>query len=155
MFLNCPVRQRLWSHGNMALYKFCIVLYEHDSLCNRGAPVGSSVPAALATSVASSSLNFSAGVHDGVTTSRDHITPQLCRLSTDTPISRVQTSRWEPPDDVHWARAGIEDSGACSCTVRYGVHNLEVQWFTVFGLQGAGTLNPMSKTHGNLPVENH
>ena len=24
---NCPVRQRLWSHGNMALYKFCIVLY--------------------------------------------------------------------------------------------------------------------------------
>jgi len=27
MLLNCPVRQRLWSHGNMALYKFCIVLY--------------------------------------------------------------------------------------------------------------------------------
>ena len=26
MLLNCPVRQRLWSHGNMALYKFCIVL---------------------------------------------------------------------------------------------------------------------------------
>ena len=24
---NWPVRQRLWSHGNMALYKFCIVLY--------------------------------------------------------------------------------------------------------------------------------
>jgi len=27
MLLNCPVRQRLWSHGNMALYKFCIVIY--------------------------------------------------------------------------------------------------------------------------------
>ena len=27
LLLNCPVRQRLWSHGNMALYKFCIVLY--------------------------------------------------------------------------------------------------------------------------------
>ena len=27
MLLNCPVRRRLWSHGNMALYKFCIVLY--------------------------------------------------------------------------------------------------------------------------------
>jgi len=27
MLLNWPVRQRLWSHGNMALYKFCIVLY--------------------------------------------------------------------------------------------------------------------------------
>jgi len=27
MLLNCPVRQRLWSHGNVALYKFCIVLY--------------------------------------------------------------------------------------------------------------------------------
>jgi len=27
MLLNCPVRQRLWSHGNMALYKLCIVLY--------------------------------------------------------------------------------------------------------------------------------
>jgi len=27
MLLNCPVRQRLWSHGNMAIYKFCIVLY--------------------------------------------------------------------------------------------------------------------------------
>ena len=27
MLLNCPVRKRLWSHGNMALYKFCIVLY--------------------------------------------------------------------------------------------------------------------------------
>jgi len=27
MLLNCPVRQRLWIHGNMALYKFCIVLY--------------------------------------------------------------------------------------------------------------------------------
>jgi len=26
MLLNCPVRQRLWSHGNMALYKFCVVL---------------------------------------------------------------------------------------------------------------------------------
>ena len=25
MLLNCPVRQRLWSHGNMALHKFCIV----------------------------------------------------------------------------------------------------------------------------------
>jgi len=33
MLLNCPVRQRLWSHGNMALYKFCIVLYcEVDSV---------------------------------------------------------------------------------------------------------------------------
>jgi len=27
MLLNCPVRQRLGSHGNMALYKFCSVLY--------------------------------------------------------------------------------------------------------------------------------
>jgi len=27
MLLNCPVRQRLWSHGNMALYKFCIALF--------------------------------------------------------------------------------------------------------------------------------
>ena len=27
MLLNSPVRQRLWSHGNMALYKFCVVLY--------------------------------------------------------------------------------------------------------------------------------
>jgi len=27
MLLNSPVRQRLRSHGNMALYKFCIVLY--------------------------------------------------------------------------------------------------------------------------------
>ena len=27
MLLNCPVRQRLRRHGNMALYKFCIVLY--------------------------------------------------------------------------------------------------------------------------------
>ena len=27
LLFNCPVRQRLWSHGNMALYKFCIVLY--------------------------------------------------------------------------------------------------------------------------------
>jgi len=27
MLHNCPVRQRLGSHGNMALYKFCIVLY--------------------------------------------------------------------------------------------------------------------------------
>jgi len=27
LLLNWPVRQRLWSHGNMALYKFCIVLY--------------------------------------------------------------------------------------------------------------------------------
>ena len=26
MLLNCPVRQRLWSR-NMALYKFCILLY--------------------------------------------------------------------------------------------------------------------------------
>ena len=26
MLRNCPVRQRLWSHGNMALYKFCIVM---------------------------------------------------------------------------------------------------------------------------------
>jgi len=26
MLLNWPVRQRLWSHGNMALYKFCVVL---------------------------------------------------------------------------------------------------------------------------------
>ena len=26
MLLNCPVRQRLWSHGNMALYKFCIII---------------------------------------------------------------------------------------------------------------------------------
>ena len=28
MLLNCPDGQCLWSHGNMALYKFCIVLYE-------------------------------------------------------------------------------------------------------------------------------
>ena len=27
MLINCPVHQRLWSHGNMALYKFSIVLY--------------------------------------------------------------------------------------------------------------------------------
>ena len=27
LLLNCPVRQRLWSHGNMALYKFCIVFF--------------------------------------------------------------------------------------------------------------------------------
>jgi len=26
LLLNCPVRQRLWSHGNMALYKFCLDL---------------------------------------------------------------------------------------------------------------------------------
>jgi len=26
MLLNCPVRQRLWSHGNTALYKFCIII---------------------------------------------------------------------------------------------------------------------------------
>jgi len=31
MLLNCPVRKRLWSHGNMALYKFCIVLYCNGS----------------------------------------------------------------------------------------------------------------------------
>ena len=27
MLLNCTVCQHLWSHGNVALYKFCIVLY--------------------------------------------------------------------------------------------------------------------------------
>jgi len=26
MLLNCPVRQCLWSHGNTALYKFCIII---------------------------------------------------------------------------------------------------------------------------------
>jgi len=26
MLLNCPVRQHLWSHGNTALYKFCIII---------------------------------------------------------------------------------------------------------------------------------
>jgi len=26
MLFNCPVRQRLWSHGNTALYKFCIII---------------------------------------------------------------------------------------------------------------------------------
>ena len=29
--LNCPVRQRLWSHGNIALYKFCRLMY---NVCN-------------------------------------------------------------------------------------------------------------------------
>ena len=31
LLLDWPVRQRLWSHGNMALYKFCIVLYCNTS----------------------------------------------------------------------------------------------------------------------------
>jgi len=26
ILLNCPVHQRLWSHGNTALYKFCIII---------------------------------------------------------------------------------------------------------------------------------
>ena len=28
LLLNCPVCQHLWSHGNMALYKFCIALLQ-------------------------------------------------------------------------------------------------------------------------------
>ena len=39
MFLNCHVCQHLWSHGNMALYKFCIVLYDtvqnNDFMCSK------------------------------------------------------------------------------------------------------------------------